>query len=137
MAELIGSLLYVHAGSMLSGFLSMTAGALSAMFFKSKRWWLRLHKTAGILGVLSILFGLASVILMITFSGGEHFSVTHAYIGAITAAFAAVTPTLGVLQFKVKSYSAKIRIMHRWSGRITLVFAIITIVTGLRISGIL
>jgi cytochrome c biogenesis protein ResB len=137
MAELIGSLLYVHAGFMLVGFLSMMAGALAAMFLRSKRWWLRLHKTAGILGVLGVLIGLAAVIFMITLSGGEHFTVTHAYIGAMTATFAAVTPVLGTLQFKIKSHSTKIRIMHRWAGRFTLLFAIITIVTGLRVFGIL
>jgi hypothetical protein len=137
MAELIGSLLYVHAGFMLAGFLSMMAGALAAMFLRSKRWWLRLHKTAGVLGVLCVLMGLAAAIFMIILSGGEHFSVTHAYIGAMTAAFAAVTPALGTLQFKIKSHSTKIRIMHRWSGRITLMFAIITIITGLMIFGVL
>lgn len=137
MAELIGSLLYVHAGLMLAGFLSMMAGALAAMFLRSKRWWLRVHKTAGILGVLSVLVGLAAVIFMITLSGGEHFTVTHAYIGAVTAVCAAATPVLGNLQFKMKSHSTKIRMTHRWSGRFTLLFAIVTIITGLRIFGIL
>ena len=137
MADLVGSLLYIHAGFMLAGFFSMTTGAVAAIFLRRSRWWLRLHKTAGILGVLSVLIGLAAVIFMIALSGGEHFNVTHAYIGAMTVVFAAVTPVLGALQFKVKSHSAKIRIMHRWSGRFTLMFAIITIATGLRIFGIL
>ncbi len=137
MADLVGSILYIHAGFMLAGFFSMMAGASAAMFLRRSRWWLRLHKIAGILGVLSLLIGLAAVIFMITLSGGEHFSVTHAYIGAMTVVFAAITPVLGTLQFKVKSQSAKIRIMHRWSGRFTLMFAIVTIVTGLRIVGIL
>lgn len=137
MAELVGSLLYIHIGFMLAGFSSMMAGASAAMFLRRSRWWLRFHKTAGILGGLSVLIGLAAVIFMITLSGGEHFTVTHAYIGAMTAVFAALTPVLGALQFKVKSHSTKIRIMHRWSGRFTLMFAITTIVTGLRIFGIL
>jgi hypothetical protein len=137
MTELIGSLLYVHAGFMLAGFLSMMTGASAAMFLRRKRWWLRLHKTAGILGPFAVLVGLASVIFMVSLSGERHFNVTHAYIGAMTAAFAAVTPVLGTLQFKMKSHSTKIRIMHRWSGRFTLLSAIITIVTGLRIIGIL
>jgi len=137
MADLIGSLLYVHAGFMLAGFISMMTGASAAMFLRRKTWWLRFHKTAGILGALIVLVGLAAVIFMVTLSGGEHFSVTHTFIGAMTAVFAFVTPVLGTLQFRVKNHSAKIRIMHRWSGRFTLLFAVVTIITGLQIVGIL
>jgi hypothetical protein len=137
MANLIGSLLYVHAGFMLAGFFSMMSGATVAMFLRRKRWWLRFHKAVGILGVVSVLFGLAAVISMITFSGGEHFEGAHTYLGAVTAIFAVVTPVLGTLQFSVKVHSAKIRAMHRWSGRVTLLFAVVTIITGLQIVGIL
>jgi hypothetical protein len=137
MADLVGSLLYVHAGFMLAGFFSMTTGASAAMFLRRKRWWLRFHKTAGILGTVSVFVGLAAVIFMVTLSGEEHFSVTHTYIGAMTAVFAVITPVIGALQFRVKSHSAKIRIMHRWSGRFTLLFAVVTIIDGLQIVGIL
>ena len=112
-------------------------GASAVMFLRRKRWWLRFHKTAGILGALIVLVGLAAVIFMVTLSGGEHFSVTHTFIGAMTAVFAFVTPVLGTLQFRVKNHSAKIRIMHRWSGRFTLLFAVVTIITGLQTVGIL
>jgi hypothetical protein len=136
MADLIGSLLYFHAGFMLAGFFSMMSGATVAMFLRRKRWWLRFHKAAGILGAVSVLFGLAAVISMITFSGGEHFEVLHTYLGAVTVIFAVVTPLLGTLQFKVQGYSGEIRVMHRWSGRLTLVFAAISIIAGLQLVGI-
>ncbi|MCX5846335.1 MAG: hypothetical protein NTW12_08265 [Deltaproteobacteria bacterium] len=136
MADLIGSLLYFHAGFMLAGFFSMMSGATVAMFLRRKRWWLRFHKAAGILGAVSVLFGFAAVISMITFSGGEHFGGTHTYIGAVTGVVAFITPLLGILQFKVQGYSVEIRVMHRWSGRFVLLFAVITIISGLRLVGI-
>jgi hypothetical protein len=136
MVDLIGSLLYFHAGFMLAGFFSMMSGATAAMFLRRKRWWLRFHKAAGILGAASVLFGLVAVISMITFSGGEHFGGTHTYLGAVTAIFTVVTPLLGTLQFKVQGYSGEIRVMHRWSGRFTLLFAVITIISGLQLVGI-
>ena len=134
--DLIGSLPYFHAGFMLAAFFSMMSGATIAMFLRRKRWWLRFHKAAGILGAASVLFGLAAVISMITFSGGEHFEVLHTYLGAVTGVFAFITPLLGTLQFKVQGYSGEIRVMHRWSGRFTLVFAVITIISGLQLVGI-
>ena len=115
----------------------MMSGAAVAMFLRRKRWWLRFHKTAGILGAVSVLFGLAAVISMITFSDGEHFEGAHMYLGAVTGVFAFITPLLGTLQFKVQGYSGEIRVMHRWSGRLTLVLAVITIISGLRLVGIL
>jgi hypothetical protein len=137
MADIVGSLLYIHAGFMLAGFFSMMTGASAAMFLRRKRWWLRFHKSAGILGAVSVLVGFAAVIFMVALSGGEHFTVTHTYIGAMTAVFAVVTPVLGTLQLRVKIHSAKIRIVHRWAGRFTLLFAVVTIITGLQIVGIL
>jgi hypothetical protein len=136
MADLIGSLLYLHAGFMFAGFFSMMSGATVAMFFRRNKWWLRFHKTAGPLGSVSVLFGLAAIISMITFSGGEHFEVLHTYLGAVTVIFAVLTPLLGTLQFKVQGYSGEIRVMHRWSGRLTLVFAVFTIISGLQLVGI-
>ena len=136
MADLIGSLLYFHAGFMLAGFFSMMSGATVAMFLRRKRWWLRFHKAFGILGAVSVLFGLAAVVSMITFSGGEHFEGAHMYLGAVTGVFVFITPLLGTLQFKVQGYSGEIRVMHRWSGRFTLVFAVITIISGLQLVGI-
>ena len=136
MAYFIGSLLYFHAGFMLAGFFSMMSGAAVAMFLRRNKWWLRFHKAVGILGAGSVLFGLAAVISMITFSGGEHFEAPHTYLGAVAILFAVVTPVLGTLQFSVKVHSAKIRAMHRWSGRFTVLFLFITIISGLRLVGI-
>jgi hypothetical protein len=136
MADLIGSLLYFHAGFMIAGSFSMMSGAAVAMSLRRKRWWLRFHKAAGILGAVSVLFGLAAIISMITFSGGEHFEGAHMYLGAVTGVFAFITPLLGTLQFKVQGHSGEIRVMHRWSGRLTLLFFIITIISGLRLVGI-
>ena len=129
----LDTLLLLHAGFMIIGFLSMVTGASAAMFMRRKRWWLRFHKGAGFFGVFCVLSGFVAAVSMIAISAGEHFRITHHYFGLITAVVAILTPLLGIVQFKVKDQAARIRAIHRWSGRFTLLMAFVTVVSGLLI----
>ena len=127
------TLLLLHAGFMIVGFLSMVTGASAAMFMRRKGWWLRFHKGAGFFGTFCVLSGFVAAISMIAVSGGEHFRITHHYVGFITAALAVFTPLWGVVQFKVRDKAARIRSIHRWSGRVTLLMAFVSVGSGLLI----
>jgi hypothetical protein len=129
----LDSFLLLHAGFMIMGFLSMVTGASAAMFMRRKAWWLRLHKRAGFFGTFCILAGFVAAVSMIALSAGEHFRITHHYVGLITAAFAVLTPLLGIVQFKVRDQAARIRVIHRWSGRVTLLVAFVAVGSGLLI----
>jgi cytochrome c biogenesis protein ResB len=118
---------------MITGLLLMMAGAWVAMFMRRRRWWFRFHKTAGLGGPICVLCGFAAAMTMITLSGGEHFAIPHTYIGLITAVFAIATPLLGAVQITIKGQERRIRAMHRWSGRFTLLMASATAVSGLLI----
>jgi len=127
------ALFYLHAGFMILGFLSMVTGASAAMFMRRKGWWFRFHKGAGYMGSLSILFGFTAALSMVTLMNGKHFEILHTYFGLATVVSAVVTPLLGIFQFKVKDQAARIRTMHRWSGRFTLLMAFVTVASGLLI----
>jgi len=129
----LDTFLLLHAGFMIIGFLSMVSGASAAMFMRRKRGWLRVHKGAGFFGTFCVLSGVVAAVSMITLSAGEHFRITHHFVGLITAAVAVFTPLLGIVQFKVKDQAAHIRSLHRWSGRVTLLVAFVAVGSGLLI----
>ena len=76
-------------------------------------------------------------IYMLAVSAGAHFRVPHAYLGVITIIFVAMTPVLGYLQFKVTDRRATISAIHRWSGRITIVLMLVTILSGSSLVGLI
>jgi hypothetical protein len=51
--------------------------------------------------------------------------------------FAVLTPTLGMLQLKVRSVAAKLRSPHRWSGRVILCLMFVNILLGLSLLGLI
>ena len=84
----------------------------------------------GAFGSLFALAGLFMAIYMVSESKGVHFRVPHTYLGAIAIIFAAITPILGYYPLPVTNSRAIIRAIHRWSGRITVVLMLSTILSG-------
>jgi hypothetical protein len=118
------------------GFLLALTGAVTAAFMRRRKWWLSIHKSAGILAAGCFLCGFTSAFMMVGVSEEVHFRVTHAYLGLLTTMLTFLSLFLGRLQFKIKNASGKIRILHRWSGRMTVIFAAISVATGLQTAGI-
>jgi hypothetical protein len=126
-----------HAILMTLGFVLMTTGMLIARYLKARSWWLKAHKPLGAFGSLFALAGLFTTIFMVSQSTGIHFRVPHAYLGAITFIFVAMTPILGYAQLKVRNSRATIRAIHRWSGRITIVLMLLTLLSGSSLVGLI
>jgi hypothetical protein len=128
-------LLRSHAGLMILALCIMLIGAIIARFMKKKAWWLKVHRSLGITGAILLLMAFFAIALQITLTERAHFRVLHSWIGVVAIGFAVLTPTLGILQFKVRNMAAKLRSPHRWSGRITLCLMFINILLGLSMLG--
>ncbi len=126
-----------HGGFMTAALLFMAAGALTARFMKKKGWWLKVHRFLETAGYASLLAGLLAAVVMVSLFSGRHLALPHAWLGVIIAIGATGTFTMGLLQFKVPAEARKIRPLHRWSGRITIVLLIINILSGLTLIGII
>jgi hypothetical protein len=129
--------LYFHAGFMIAGLVLMTAGVTVARLMRNKPWWLRGHRVLGACGSLSVAGGFATALAMVSVSGGPHFEVLHAWVGALVVLAAAATPVLGQLQFALKERRAEIRKAHRWAGAMTLILLSLNLLSGLVLAGVI
>jgi hypothetical protein len=130
-------LLRSHAVLMILALCIMGTGAIIARFMKKKTWWLKVHRALGITGVIFFIIAIFAIVLQITLTERVHFRVIHSWIGFVAFIFVLLTPTLGILQLKVRSVAFRLRSFHRWSGRITLCLIVINIVLGLSMMGFL
>jgi hypothetical protein len=120
-----------HLIFVFAGFTSLAGGAFTARYLKQMKGWMRLHKNLALIGVSFVLMGLSTAAYMVSVYMGTYFEQElHAYLGASVFVFVIATPMLGMLQFKLKN--KKIRVAHRWSGRITILLMIFTIFAGVQ-----
>ena len=131
------SAFYVHAFVMTAGLLAMTAGVSVARFLRRKQWWLKIHRTAGIAGAVCLSIGFAAAVVMISQSGDGQFKVPHAWLGLATVLCAVAAPTLGHLQFKIRSKMQQLRLWHRRTGYVALILTLLSALSGLVVAGII
>jgi heme A synthase len=127
----------IHAGFMIIGFFILLAGFFTARFMKSKRWWLKTHRTLGVYGSSITILGFLAILFHLLFPGRPHFTQSHAYLGLAIVILAFVMPALGFIQLKIGKAAGKIRPMHRLFGWIMLMAMLINIVLGMLIADIL
>jgi len=130
-------MIVLHGGFMIAALLLMAAGAVTARFMKKKRWWLKIHRVLETAGYASLLAGLLAAVVMVSLFSGRHLALPHAWLGVIIVIGAAGTLAMGLLQFRMPAGARKIRPLHRWSGRITLMLLTINILSGLTLIGII
>jgi hypothetical protein len=121
----------IHAGTTGLAFICILAGALIARYGRRKRWWLKFHRALTGIGSGIGLTGIVIGWLMVGAAGTGHWRGAHAYLGAALALLLATTPTLGVVQLKIKPPTGRrLRSVHRWLGRITLALMALQMVLG-------
>lgn len=132
------SLILFHALSMGLAFLCMLMAIVSARFFKTKKWWLKIHRILNTFAVILAVMGFLFAFFMVSSTGGPHIRVPHALLGIATLAFLLTMPFLGMAIFKLKDKNtiAKLKKAHRALGRLTALMLAITIVAGMRLAGI-
>ena len=126
-----------HAALMIAAWVLFTAGFLLARFVRKRRWWLKVHRSLGVAGALVVLSGFFAQVIDIALTGREHFTIVHAYVGAVAVGLAVLTPALGHLQFRLPAAAPRVRVFHRWSGRVTISLMLINILLGLSYIGLL
>ncbi|HAJ25786.1 MAG TPA: hypothetical protein DCG53_00810 [Syntrophus sp. (in: bacteria)] len=131
------STFYIHVFFMTAGLLAMTAGVGIARFLRQKRWWLKIHRAAGITGAVCLSAGVAAAVVMVSLSGDGQFKVPHAWLGLATFLCAITAPTLGHLQFKIRSKIQQFRLWHRRTGFAALLLALMSVLSGLVVAGII
>ncbi len=118
-----------HALLVTSGLLFMLGGMIAARYMKRKSWWLKAHKSLGISGVLLTVSGVIVAVYMVsTYNGTYLVKEPHAYLGITALALVVFTPIMGFMQFRIKD--KRMRIIHRWSGRLAIVMVLINAAAG-------
>lgn len=114
----------------------VAAGALvliGAMFWarnmKSRKTWLKNHKALALSGVCLVLIGvIVAVYMVITYMDTYLAKGSHAYIGILATVLVIFTPLMGFAQ--LRSEDGRLRIIHRWSGRLAIAVLLANIVVG-------
>ena len=73
-----------HAALMAAGSLLVFTAFIVAATLRRKRWWLLLHRSAGLAGTSVILLGAVAAVAVIAFSTGRHLRAPHTWLGAVT-----------------------------------------------------
>lgn len=122
-----------HATLMTIGFVLLVLAIVISTGMRKKKWWLKAHRSVGLLGAVFAILGLLVGLYMVSIWMTPHFRVPHALLGIITIILATVQPVLGFMQPKTK----KIKPIHRWLGRTVVVLMLLTIIAGLNQAGVI
>ncbi|MDD2754254.1 MAG: hypothetical protein PHS80_01875 [Methanothrix sp.] len=120
-----------HVIMVLAGAISLAGGAFTARYLKKRTRWIELHKKLALSGVVLVLAGIFVAAYMVSaYMETPFVREMHAYLGASVFIFIIVTPMLGIFQFRSKDM--RIHTIHRWSGRITIMLILLTIIAGIQ-----
>jgi hypothetical protein len=118
-------------------FLLLFIGMFIARRKAKDRGWLARHQTLGLVGPALLLVAFGVALTMVSLEGGGHFRVPHAFVGAGALLLSLVMPVLGFSMLKPGGNRAKLRRVHVWLGRATLVVLAAGALTGLFSAGLL
>ena len=131
----------LHMSIMLVFLLLAAAGIITAKFFKKRNPnWMKIHKTLMLSGVLSAFVGIGWIIYAVQSEQGLHFYAPHTFLGLGTFILALTAPVLGILFTSKKTnkdLKPVLRRFHKIIGWISLILIVVTVFTGLLLSGIL
>lgn len=120
-----------HASLVFLGFAFMTTGMFVARFMRGKKWWLKAHRAAALTGASFAVIGFTIAAYMVSTYMETYFARgTHSYLGVTALLFVISTPLIGFMQFRIKD--DRIRTIHRWFGRTTLVLMLANVLVGIQ-----
>ncbi|HWQ19058.1 MAG TPA: hypothetical protein VN455_04715 [Methanotrichaceae archaeon] len=119
-----------HLLAVATGFIFLSAGAVTAIYRKKRRGWLQPHKMLGLTGMAATLMGVAIAVYMVsTYLNALVLNEIHAYLGLSVLLAVLITPALGFAQFKTRD--KRMHAVHRWSGRLTLALMAANLLVGI------
>lgn len=126
----------LHIILMATATLGIMAGVSTAVFFRRKKNWLKIHRTFNALSFGLMTAGIITAFIYITGSGGKHMNGLHQITGLSVFIFTFITLYIGFYQFKAKNKPAA-RTAHRWLGRLSLFVLMTAVLLGLKFINIL
>ena len=120
----------LHIFLMATATLGIIAGVGTAVFFRKKKNWLKIHKIFNSLGFCGITAGIIMAVAYVWSTGGEHFDGVHQIAGLTAFICALLTLLAGFYQFKAKNKPV-VRTTHRWLGRLSLLLLLAAVTMGL------
>jgi hypothetical protein len=127
---------FFHMLLMALGTLCFIAGVGTAVFFRKKRNWLKVHKYFNSSGFMALCAGGIMAFIYVSENGGKHLDGIHQIVGFIVLVLTLVTLILGFYQFRAENKIA-VRTTHHWLGRLSLLSVIINLVLGLMLAKII
>ena len=127
---------FLHILLMAISTLGIIIGVSTAIFFRKKSNWSKIHKLFNFFSLLGVSAGIVMAVFYVSSTGDEHIVGIHQLIGSVAFIFADVTLLLGFYQFKAKNKLA-VRATHRLLGRFSLALFITAIMLGLKLINIL
>jgi hypothetical protein len=116
--------------------LGIIVGVGTAIFFRKKSNWLKIHKSLNSFSLLGIAAGIIMAVIYVSGTDGKHIDGLHQLIGSAAFILASITLLLGFYQFKAKNKLA-VRTIHRLLGRFSLVLLLTVIMLGLKLINII
>jgi heme A synthase len=122
---------------MVIGIIFIIVGFYIARTKKAQKWWLKTHHLLVIIGWLLMVVAFTIAWIMVGSVSTIHFRVLHGYAGITTISLFIIAIILGVVITKIKKQSLPTRKSHRWIARITILIALITVLSGILTAGLL
>lgn len=129
-------LIVLHLSLMIAAALCFTVGVGMAMFGRKKKFWLKWHKAFNTAGFCLLAAGAATAFANVATSGGHHLAGPHQFAGLTAFIFTAIALSLGFYTFKAANKPA-VRAAHRWTGRLSGLVILCSLILGLVMIGIL
>lgn len=131
------TLLPVHIVLMSVATASMLLGWYMAKFRRRKtKKWLAYHKAAQWTASITAVLGIATGAVMVEYSTGIHFRVSHSIVAAVSLALIVLSVGVAYTFLKWKKHKKVTRVIHRWAGRFTITAFIVTIILGMSAAGV-
>ena len=94
---------FLHILLMAISTLGIIIGVSTAIFFRKKSNWSKIHKLFNFFSLLGVSAGIVMAVFYVSSTGDEHIVGIHQLIGSVAFIFADVTLLLGFYQFKAKN----------------------------------
>jgi len=126
----------LHILLMAIAMLGIIAGVGTAIFFRKKSNWLKIHKSFNFFSLLGIAAGIIMAVIYVSGTDGKHIDGLHQLIGLAAFSLAVITLFLGFYQFKARNKTV-VRTTHRLLGRCSLALLLTAIMLGLKLINII